>query len=487
MKTIKGLSYEQLREIFRLIVDRSWVTSEFKSVVNSIDEGLLSYDEFVEWNFFKHGDKWYSDDEWCVDINGDLQDRDECVYLESENAYAHTDDAILVHVDRRTQEWCLFDSDDVYMFEGEWYHQDALGDFDLVQMENGNIEHIDNIWYWESDGEYHYEEERESYVRDYHNGGYRSVEFNDVQTKYRIGFEIEKEDETIKQSISIGEFEDVTGGVWRKERDGSLDDESGYELISPTFDFSIEHIFEHINSNGILVSHINANYSTSCGGHINLSKKGCSGKEMFKEIKGYTPLMYALYYGRVDKNYSKGKSNSDLVSDNDKYQAIKIHENRVEFRIISAVPNVDVLRWRCELIEMMLKYPCDDVRDAYYYFDTKFSKIIKKVYKDEVKYKALKDRLRQYTLEFEKVSLKDKEDSPTKRKREMAKLLQKQIKDRGYIEGGEMKIGDKVVCIKVNATPSEWLGIGEVIPTFNVGDILTIAYIDSQPNYHGSR
>ena len=349
-----------------------------------------------------------------------------------------------------------------------------------------------NVYYWECDGEYHREPEDESddeselYVREYHNGSHRSMEFNNVETKYRIGFEIEKEDSCVKESVDIGEFEDRTGYLWRKERDGSLDNEEGYELVSPTFDFSIEHIFEHINSNELLVSHINAEYSTSCGGHINLSKKGYTGREMFSEVKGYTPLMYALYHGRVNKNYSKGKSNSDLINENEKYQAIKIHDNRIEFRIISAVPNVDVLRWRCELIEMMLKYPCDDVRDAYYYFDTKFSKIIKKVYKDDNKYKLLKDRLRKYTLEFEKIELKEKEDTPTKRKMEMARLLKQTIKGKKYVEGGEIKEGDKVVCLRNTATLEEWSGIGQVPIPFNVGDVLTVCFIVDHANSCGN-
>jgi hypothetical protein len=35
-------------------------------------------------------------------------------------------------------------------------------------MYDGDIEHIDNAYLWQSDGEYHYEEESEKYTRDYH-------------------------------------------------------------------------------------------------------------------------------------------------------------------------------------------------------------------------------------------------------------------------------------------------------------------------------
>ena len=467
-KTIKGLTYEQLREVFKICQDDG---RDFKTMVYAIQGHYLSLYDLRNSDYFSHDNKYYSYEFYCIDANGNFQSKDDVVWVDSEGEYYLFDECISVWVDRRNQEWYPESNrSHFYMYGSDYYTCEALEAHDLVVMSNGEIEHSDDVYWWECDEEYHYEPEPDDtdnydYVREYHNGGYRSIEFNDVETKYRIGFEIEKEDRNIKQSIYICEFEDETDGLWRKERDGSLDDEDGYELVSPTFDFSIKHIFEHINSNPLLVSHINADYSKSCGGHINLSKKGYSGNEMFDEVKGYTPLLYALYYGRVNKNYSKGKSNRDLVNDDEKYQAIRIHSNRIEFRIISAVPSVDVLKWRCELIETMLKYPCDDVRDAYYYFDTKFSKIIKKVYDTEGKYKALKDRLRKFTLEFENIALKDKEELPSKRRKAQAKLLQKYK---------HFTVGAKVKVIKTEATQEEWGDCGIVTLNQSVGDIVTI-------------
>ena len=465
MKEIKGLTYEQLREVYALCLSRG---NDFKQMVSSIFEEELSYEEFIDWDYFLYNGKYYGANDWCLDIQGDLQQKDDCVWIDEDSEWMLQCDAYYAWTSRRDRQY--FSNDEyLYHFNDEYYTSDALEDHDLVIMDGGDVEHRDDVYYWESDGDYHYEPEEEtSYTREYHSGGYRSLEFKDKNTKYRIGFEIEKEDQVVKESVYIGGFEDLTGDLWRKERDGSLDDDSGYELISPAFDFSVEDIFNHINSNPTLVSHINAEYSTSCGGHINLSKKGHSGREMFDEVKGYTPLLYALYYGRIDKNYSKGKSNKDLLDENEKYQAIKIHDNRIEFRIISAVPSVDVLRWRCELIETMLKHPCSDVRDAYYYFDTKFSKIIKRVYNTDDKYKALKNRLRKYTLEFEKITLKTKEDSPTKRRKALAEAAKKYV---------EFKVGAKVKVVKTTATNEEWNDRGEVPLHKEIGDIVEIEQI----------
>jgi len=136
-----------------------------------------------------------------------------------------------------------------------------------------------------------------------------------------------------------------------------------------------------------------------------LSENGLSGDQLFEKVRGYTPLLYALYYGRVDKTYCKGKCNEDLKNENEKYQAIKIHHNRVEFRIISAVPNVTTLKWRCKLLMMILQHPTDDVIKAYYNVDTKFTKLLSQVYSPE-RLIELKERFIKFTKQFENLNIK---------------------------------------------------------------------------------
>ena len=171
--------------------------------------------------------------------------------------------------------------------------------------------------------------------------------------------------------------------------------------------FNIEKIFELIEGNDNLVRHINADISPRCGGHIHLSQKGLNGNQLFEKIKGYTPLFYALYYGRVSKTYSKGKSNRDLQQDNEKYQAIKIHHDRVEFRIISAVHNVTTLKWRTKLLMMILQNPTSDIIRAYYNVDTKFTKLLKQTYSDD-KLVILKQRFIDFTAQFEGLDINKK-------------------------------------------------------------------------------
>lgn len=354
--------------------------------------------------------------------DGFYYDADNYVVTEDTDNVLHIDDAyfcqryhawqeeetVTVWVSRRQSErWNREAAENhATYYDGDWYVD--ISDFDLVIMCDGCIEHCDNAYYWESDGEYHYESEPEEvtdYTRDYHSGRLHEVNFTD-NPQFFVGFEIEKEDTDVKESLFIDEFEDVCPS-WKKERDGSLDDESGYELISPKFELIPDKIHEHIMSNKTIVAHINASISKSCGGHINLSEVNKSGEELFDELKGYTPLFYALYYKRVDKSYCKGKNNNDLKEENEKYQAIKIHSNRIEYRIVSAVPNVTTLHWRARLINFIVTHKTSCVKEAFFNANTSpLRELLMEMYPKD-KYNVLMDRLIKFSLQFENINVNE--------------------------------------------------------------------------------
>jgi hypothetical protein len=381
---------------------------QVKRAINSINEEYVTIDEMLNETYFQHGSYYYSCDDFVQTGDGDVLDRDEAFWCEGNEEYCHDNYRVCVY-EGRDENWYsqsyVDGCNDLAYFDGSYYDDCARDRHDIVYVEDTNEwDYRDNCYYHDEAGYYSYPDDTEEYVRGYHNGSYRTMYFSN-RPKYKIGFEIEKEDEDVRNSIDIDSFECETNGHWRKEKDGSLCDCSGYELISPTFEFNINKIFEHIESNDELVKHINARHTKSCGGHIHLSEEGLSGDELFNKIKGYTPLFYALYYGRVDKNYCRGKKNDDLQKDNEKYQAIKIHHDRVEFRIISAVPSVNTLKWRSKLLMMAIQNPTDDVIKAYYNVDTKFTKLLKQVYNDD-KLQDLKHRFINYTQQFEGLDIK---------------------------------------------------------------------------------
>lgn len=369
--------------------------------IKSIKLDYVSIDDIACNTYFYNDERFYSHDNYVETSNGDVLEIDDAFYCEGNCEWYNQDEAVTVYEYRNetmySESWAERNND-LSRFEGNYYDSDALDYHGIVWCEDDSELHWrDDVYYHEDRGYFTYPEQ--SYVRGYHNGSYKTLTF-DGKSKYKIGYEIEKEDETVRNSIDIDDFEDQTGYKWRKEQDGSLDSECGYELISPTFEFNIDKIFEHIEGNPLLVSHIDAEKTTCCGGHIHLSEAGLTGDQLFEKVRGYTPLFYALYYGRVDKTYCKGKCNEDLKNENEKYQAIKIHHDRVEFRIISAVPNVSTLKWRSKLLMMILQHPTNDVIKAYYNVDTKFTKLLKQTYSDD-KLSILKDRFIKFTRQFE--------------------------------------------------------------------------------------
>lgn len=167
-----------------------------------------------------------------------------------------------------------------------------------------------------------------------------------------IGFEIEKEDESELRGTCANELYRDTG--WAKERDSSLDDDSGYELVSPIYDLMSDKLDRDIKGDNRLESLINADYSNRCGGHIHVGHSDYSGRTLFDKVSPWVPLLYSLYVGRIGRNYCAVKKNDEIKQGNDKYQAVRIFDDHIEFRIISAVPDVTTLLWRRDLMRIIM-------------------------------------------------------------------------------------------------------------------------------------
>lgn len=167
-----------------------------------------------------------------------------------------------------------------------------------------------------------------------------------------IGFEIEKEDEVALVTHCANELYQSTG--WAKERDGSLDDDTGYELVSPIYDLMSDKLDNDITGDKRLESLINADYSRRCGGHIHVGHGSYSGRTLFDKVSPWVPLLYSLYVGRIGRDYCAVKKNDEIKQGNDKYQAVRIFDDHIEFRIISAVPDTGTLLWRRDLMRIIM-------------------------------------------------------------------------------------------------------------------------------------
>ena len=195
------------------------------------------------------------------------------------------------------------------------------------------------------------------YIDDYRtcqNAGYHQLSRKDHRTEkttWSIGFEVEKEDE---DTVTIGYSKLYDKTDWIKESDGSLDSDTGYELVSPIYDLFSNKVDKDIEANRDLATLINADSSDNCGGHINIGHRNFNSKEVMEGISAFFPLLYSMYPHRKNVDYCKSKA-KHLYYRDEKYASVYAKNSKVlELRIFSAVSNVENLLWRRDLVRIFV-------------------------------------------------------------------------------------------------------------------------------------
>lgn len=419
METLQKTNFSIFREIVNFCNENKIDPREFfenttlenyQNVIDSIKENYIKFDRFLSNDYLKDDNYFYDYDDYVITREGDIVYTDDAYFCEYFEEYTR-EEVQRVYIGRGEQWYSErgIERAGLWEYRNDYYDADALERNDLVIMHDGEVMDINDVYYSENSGQYEYEpdeeEDREEYIESYHAGTSHVHTFTE-DPRFFIGYEIEKEDREVKESIYIDQFKRECDG-WRKERDGSLNDSSGYELISPTFELNVDKIKEVIDSNDTLKAHINAKKSDSCGGHINISENGLSGLQLFEQIEGYTPLIHALYYKRMNKTYSKGKANKDLKEGTEKFQSVRIHTNRIEYRIVSAVPNFTTLMWRTRLFDFILNNKTNCVKEAYFNFVTKLRPLIEEMYCTSEKFAELNKRVIEMTQTYEGINLSD--------------------------------------------------------------------------------
>jgi hypothetical protein len=322
-----------------------------------------------------------------VDLNGEVQEIDDCIMLTAPSAregeFAPSDLVCLLVLnhDGRLEHVAILDDErmenvttlvcgdkvwrpdyveglgisyidgDYSMHQGEWCWTDDT----LYCEQDGSTYHLDdegeNVFWSERYEEYRLEEDRRDGERhNYHNGFRR--DYTSPDTVYTIGFEVEKEDE---DPLDTWDLDAVDETGWCRESDGSLCDETGFELVSPIFDLH-DDVLDSAVEGRILRDHINADYTRSCGGHINVGKRGVSGEEFFDSIQAFVPLFLTIWRHRITNHYSQIQRKPDNYKRAGKYSAVNVQSRYIEFRLPPAFKNVSNLLWRRDLMRIM----CDN-------------------------------------------------------------------------------------------------------------------------------
>ena len=107
-------------------------------------------------------------------------------------------------------------------------------------------------------------------------------------------------------------------------------------------------VFNLINKDSVI---LNEGVSGSnCGGHITVSKKGLTGKELFIEFKKYMSLLYCIYYKRL--KYKSCHKNVFLKEDDDnKFCTVRVKKYLLEIRLFPMIESIDDVFYRYKLIQ----------------------------------------------------------------------------------------------------------------------------------------
>ena len=191
-------------------------------------------------------------------------------------------------------------------------------------------------------------------VRGYHSRERQMSSKASRDDKLLVGVEIEKEIEGIKERLSDSYLFDRYG--WAAETDGSLN-KHGYELVSPIYSLTkLSSLFKDLEA---LKEYIDGKpYTDNCGGHINVSSKEYSGdhmgKRILQEIRGFLPMLYAMYPERCEEGYSRARR-FDMYIDDPNKRAFYPKRDRLEIRIFPEVSSVEELKNRLLLCRYMLQ------------------------------------------------------------------------------------------------------------------------------------
>lgn len=169
---------------------------------------------------------------------------------------------------------------------------------------------------------------------------------------FRIGIEVEKEDSNyISEANARAQDRD-----WIAVHDGSLDRNTGFELVSPCYNLANLDMIEEIIAD---YDDLDADSSDTCGGHMTVSEFGLTGEQFAEKHVQMGALLMALYDKRLANRYALGTKSHDgkRPFDGNKYRAINVKRDCVEYRMIARVRTRKQLIWRLRLINHCVNNP----------------------------------------------------------------------------------------------------------------------------------
>jgi hypothetical protein len=170
-----------------------------------------------------------------------------------------------------------------------------------------------------------------------------------------IGLEIEKEDSKFKNMLDDPKTGLKLPENWIAVHDGTLDQDTGFELVSYGYNLSREgdKMIKDLHS---IEDLLKAKATGNCGGHISISELGLSSRDLAKDLRPLICLFLGLYPNRLTKEMVNMRTWNDCVVAQDKYSPVKLDRNgRIELRMIPSVKSLKQLLRRIKVIEWFLR------------------------------------------------------------------------------------------------------------------------------------
>ena len=322
-------TFKELRiivQVLRESVKENYLREDYKELSKGNNyEDIVTTDSRsmkIDGNYYSY----YAMREDCINIDDDYyhetEDADEYTFDERDECYILSNDAIEVQ-DKRHSFYTHYNNcvsgNDIYSC-GDNYYTIAYIEYsdELVFDCDGDLNFRDDLYYWESDGEYHHECEDEdedernegeniSLIRNYSYKPITQFISMPYDSKNVPFFGIELEVERMEKSeTSRGDMaKKIENKGWYFKNDASLN--NGFEIVTHPLTFSyIKHSAKDFEStlNELSNNAYNSYNANTCGMHIHISKKAFGTWQLYKFMKFFAenvPFIVAISQRKLEK------------------------------------------------------------------------------------------------------------------------------------------------------------------------------------------
>ena len=381
-------SIENLRSIVGLIkksVDEGYLRNTWKQ-----DDKGNNYESIV---LTESGYYAFSDD--CImaedEFWHEIQDEDEYQYDEIDECYILSGNANWVENGRcgyYTHDDNCDGCNDIFRYNGDYIDSRYMERYSLVHDCNGNIRDLDDVYFWESDNEYHNEPENDDDEDDddedsgmdaacINSYSYRpSMKFHKLSNEnenapfFGIELEVERKNSNgLKHKYMAGMIEHEH---WYFKTDGSLTD--GFEIVTHpmTFNYIKQDEKTFSNSLKLLVENgYNSYDANTCGMHIHISKNNFTTWHLYRFLKFFVENKEFIV-SISQRKMEKLKKWANIEDDNDssliykakkkdgnseRYVAINLKNSQtIEIRIFRGTLNTNSFMKNIEFAHSLFMY-----------------------------------------------------------------------------------------------------------------------------------